>query len=165
MGDGLDVDAALGGGDDHRLGGGAVEQDGQVVFLFDVAGLGEVERLHLAAGRAGLDGDQRVVEHLVGVIERVGLGLGEFDAALVAVGEGTLATPTGVYLRFDDDRSVGELRERRLKFSGGFGGNALGYGHSELLKERLGLIFVDIHGSISSATAQQANALKKPRPG
>jgi hypothetical protein len=61
VGDFSMFDAALGGGDDDGLGGGAVEEDGEVVFLFDVARDGEVDGLDLAAGGAGLDGDEGVV--------------------------------------------------------------------------------------------------------
>ncbi len=68
VGDFFDFDAALGGGDDHGSGGDAVEEDGEVVFLFDVARLGEIDRLHLAAGGARLDGDEGVVKHLIRVV-------------------------------------------------------------------------------------------------
>ena len=98
MGDGLDLDAALGGGDDDGAGGGAVEQDGEVVFLFYVAGLGEIDGLHLAAGGAGLDGDESVAEHFGGHLLGVGLGLAEFNAAFEAVGEGAFAATAGVDL-------------------------------------------------------------------
>ncbi len=145
VGDLLDFDAALGGGDDDGAGGGAVEEDGEVVFLFDVARDGEVDRLHLAAGGAGLDGDQGVVEHLAGDLPGVGLGLAELHAALVAVGEGALAAAAGVDLGLDHGRALGEGGEGGVELLGGLGGGALGDGHPVFLEQCLGLILVDVH--------------------
>jgi hypothetical protein len=107
VGDLLDFHAALGGGDDDGLRAGAVEEDGEVVFLFDVARDGEVDGLHLAARGAGLDGDEGVAEHLAGDLLGVGLGLAELDAALVAVGERALAAAAGVDLGLHHGGALG----------------------------------------------------------
>ncbi len=146
VGDLLDLDAALGGGDDDRAGGGAVEEDGEVILLLDVARDGEVDRLDLAAGGAGLDGDEGVVEHLAGDFLGVGLGLVELHAALVAVGEGALAAAAGVDLRLHHGGAFGELRQRGVELLLCFGGGTLGNGHPELLEQGLGLVFVNVHG-------------------
>jgi hypothetical protein len=68
-----------------------------------------------------------------------------------------------VDLRFDDDRGVGELRKRGLEFSGGFGGDSLGNGNSELLEERLGLILVDVHVEPKECHRTDGDSTKKPK--
>jgi hypothetical protein len=73
----LDFNAALGRSHDHGARSGAVEEDREVVLLFDVARGREVDRLHLAAGGTGLHRDQRVAEHLAGDLLGVLLGLAE----------------------------------------------------------------------------------------
>jgi hypothetical protein len=66
LGDFLDVHAALGAGHDERTRIGAVEQHGEIKFLFDFRAFGEQQRLHFAAVRAGLLGDEHVAEHFFG---------------------------------------------------------------------------------------------------
>ena len=145
VGDGLDVHAALGGGDDHGLGGRAVEEDGEIVFLLNVARDGEVDRLDLAAGGAGLRGDEGVAEHLSRDVLGVGLGLAEFDAALVAVGKSALAAAAGVDLGFHHGWAFGQRRERGDESLGGGGGGALGDSDTEFFEESFGLVLVDVH--------------------
>jgi hypothetical protein len=145
VGDLLDFDTALGGGDDDGAGGGAVEEDGEVIFFFDVARDGEVDGLHLAAGGAGLDGDEGVAEHLGGDGLGVGLGFAELHAALVAVGKGALAAAAGVDLGFDHGGTFGEGGEGGIELLGGLGGGSLGNGNPVFLEQCLGLILVDIH--------------------
>src|SRR5690606_28141268 len=79
--DGFDLHAALGGRDDDRSGGDAIEENGEVVFLFDVARLGEVDRLHLAPDGTGLYGDESVAQHLAGEVRGLGLRRAELHAA------------------------------------------------------------------------------------
>ena len=67
VGDRLDVHAALGRGDDGDAAGLAVDQQREVEFLGDVDAVGDVEALDLLALRAGLDRDQRLAEHLLGM--------------------------------------------------------------------------------------------------
>ena len=66
LGDFLDVHAAFGGGDDDRLAGLAVQQDGEVELRLMVHGLGDHHLADEAAGLAGLFGDERLAEHLGG---------------------------------------------------------------------------------------------------
>jgi hypothetical protein len=116
---------------------GAVEEDGEVVFLLDVARDGEVDGLDLAAGGAGLDGDEGVAEHLAGDLLGVGLGLAELDAALEAVGERALAAAAGVDLGFHHGGALGELGEGVNRTLRSGGGGALGDGHTEFFEKAL----------------------------
>ena len=110
--DRLDVHAALGRDDDGDAAGAAVDQQSEVEFLVDVDAVGDVEPIDLLAGRAGLDGDQRLAEHLGGVLADLVDRMGEADAAL-GVGaeflELALAAAAGVDLRLDDPQRPGEL--------------------------------------------------------
>jgi hypothetical protein len=63
----FDVHPALGRGDDCDAAGRAIDQQSQVEFLGDVDAVGDVEALDLLALRAGLDRDQRLAEHFLGV--------------------------------------------------------------------------------------------------
>jgi len=65
LGDGLDVHAALGAGNQNRATGGAVHEDGEVELAGDVQGLGHHHCLDGHTLRGGLLGDQVVAEHLL----------------------------------------------------------------------------------------------------
>ena len=145
MGDGLDVHAALGGGDDHGARGGAVEEDREIVFFLNIARDGEVDRLDLATGGTGLSGDERLTEHIASHGEGVGFGFAEFDAAFEAIGKRTFAAAAGVDLRFHHRRALGEGGEGGDEAGGAGGGGAFGHGDAEFLKEGFGLILVDVH--------------------
>ena len=67
MGDRLDVHAALGRDDEGDAADRAVDQDRQIELAVDVGAVLDIEAVDLLAGRAGLLGDQRVAEHLLGV--------------------------------------------------------------------------------------------------
>ena len=67
VGDRLDVHPAFGRGDDGDAAGLAVDQQREVEFLGDVDAVGDVEALDLLACRAGLDRDQSLAEHLLGM--------------------------------------------------------------------------------------------------
>ena len=82
VGDRLDVHAAFGRGDDRDPAGLAVDQQREVEFLGDVDAVGDVEPLDLLALRAGLDRDQRLAEHLGGMLAHFVDRMGEADAAL-----------------------------------------------------------------------------------
>ena len=89
---GFDVHAALGRYDQRDAPGGAVDEQRQIEFLVDVDAVGDVEPVDLLAVRPGLDGDERVAEHvgrrpadLVGTARQPdpALGLGrQFDLNL-----------------------------------------------------------------------------------
>ena len=72
VGDGLDVHAAFGRDDEGDAADRAVDQQRQIELAVDVGAVLDVEAVDLLAGRAGLLGDQRVAEHLLGVGDDVG---------------------------------------------------------------------------------------------
>ena len=92
MGHLFDVHAAFGRGDDGDAAGLAVDQQREVEFLRDVDAVGDVEALDLLALRAGLDGDQGLAEHFLGMGADFLDRLGEPDAAL-GVGASSLNLP------------------------------------------------------------------------
>ena len=160
VGDVFDLHAAFGRGDDDREGGRAVEEDGEVVLvvaavgaLAQVGGFGEVDRLDLAAGFAGLGGHEGVAEHRLGVLEGLLLRRRELHAALEAVGEGAFAAAAGVDLGFHHDATGGvDLGERAFELGGGGDRHALGHGDAELSEQFFGLVFVNIHGKGAKTT-------------
>ena len=97
----LDLDAALGAGHHHRAAGRAVDDDAQVELPGHLQALLDEDALDDAAVGAGLVGDQRHAEHVLGVA----LGLlgrpGDLDAA-------ALAASARVNLRLDDDDAAAE---------------------------------------------------------
>ena len=112
MGHLFDVHAAFGRGDDRDSAGLAVDQKSEVEFLRDVDAIGDVEALDLLALRPGLDGDQSLAEHLLGIGAHFLDRLGEADAALgvgAELGELALAAAAGVDLRLHDPERPGQL--------------------------------------------------------
>ncbi len=148
--DRLDIHAAFGRGDDGDAAGFAVDQQRQVEFLGDVDAVGDVEALDLLAGRAGLDRDQGLAEHLRGMRADLVDRVGEADAAL-GVGaellELALAAAAGVDLRLDDPQRSGQLLGGGDRFLDAHRGMAGGHRHAELREQLFGLIFVDVHGA------------------
>ena len=144
----LDVHAALGTGHDERARRFAVEQDGEIKFLFDFRAGGEQQRLHLAAFRAGLFGHQNIAEHFFGKAHGFVHRAGDFHAALKTGFERAFAASAGVDLRFDDDFGAaagGDFFRRRAHFGEGFGGNFKRDRDAILGEQLFGLVFVDIH--------------------
>ena len=134
----LDVHAAGLAGHDADLGGGAVRDDAQIQFLFDVQALLDQDFLDFLSFRAGLMGDQVHADDLASQGLYFVDGLGELDTA-------ALAAPPGVDLGLDHDRiapqGLGDLasfvrRERHL---------ALGHGDAVFAEQFLCLIFMDFH--------------------
>ena len=64
------------------LPGGAIDEHREVEFLGDIDAVGDVQAIDLLARIAGLDGDERVAEHVGRGGADLVLGLGEADAAL-----------------------------------------------------------------------------------
>ena len=112
------------------------------------APLGEQQRLHPAAVRAGLFGDEHVAEHFFGERNRFVHRRRDLHAALKTGFESALAASAGVDLRFDDDsraaagenlfRRRADLRERR-------DGDLQRNGDAVLGEQLFGLILVDVH--------------------
>jgi hypothetical protein len=98
--------------------------------------------------RAGLHRHQCRAQHLLGELADFGGRLGDTDAALVAGGgflELALAAAAGMDLALHHIDRTGQLFRRGLGVLGLQHRHALGDRHAELGKQRLGLIFVDIH--------------------
>ena len=149
VGDPLDVHPAFGRGDDRNPAGFAVDQQSEIIFLFDVDPVGDVEPLDLLAVRSGLDRDQGLAEHLGGMLAHLVEGMGEADAAL---GVGTeflelaLAPAAGVDLGLDHPQGPGKLLGRLDRLLDAHRGIARGHRNAIFRKQLFGLIFVDVHG-------------------
>ena len=108
----LDLHAALGRGDDGDAAGLAVDQQREIEFLGDVDAVGDVEPLHLLAGRSGLDRHQGLAEHFGRMLANFVDRMGEADAALGALAElleVALAAAAGMDLRLHDPQRPGQL--------------------------------------------------------
>ena len=154
MGDGLDVHAAFGRDDEGDAADRAVDQDRQIELALDVGAVLDIEAVDLLAGRAGLLGDQRVAEHLLGVGDDIGHRLRQPHAAL-GVGakllELALAAAAGMDLALHHIERAGQrlgggFRLARLEHR-----HAFGHRRAETLQQRLALIFMDVHGCLRSA--------------
>src|SRR6185369_11676916 len=153
FGDFFDVHAAFGAGHDERTGIGAVEEDGEVKFFFDLRAGGEEQCLDLAAFGAGLFGDEDVAEHFFGEADRFIDGGGEFDAALETGFESAFAAAAGVDLGLDDDFGAaggGDFFGGGTDFGERFGRDLERSGDSVFGEQLFGLVFVDVHLKISS---------------
>ena len=148
----LDVHAAFGRDDERHAADRAVDQQRQIELARDVGAVLDVEAVDLLAGRAGLLGDQRVAEHLLGVGAHLGHRLRQPDAAL-GVGaellEPALAAAAGMDLALDHIERAGQLLGRGFRLVARER-DALGDRQAELLEQRLGLIFVDVHARAGS---------------
>jgi hypothetical protein len=142
----LDVHSALGGSDEDELAGGPIEGEGEVILLRDVAGGGEVNRLDLAAGGAGLVRDEGVAEHAGGEGLRFRVGGGDLHPALEAVGEGALAPSAGMDLGLHHNFAFRQVGEGGVKL--GFAQRRGPGLHRDAIggEEFLGLVLVDVHG-------------------
>ncbi len=96
--DGFDLHAPLGAHHHHRAEGGAIQQHGEVKFLFDVRGGFHQELAHDAAVRAGLVGHQRGPDHPLGFVVHFFGRAADLHAAFEAVFEGAFAAPSRVDL-------------------------------------------------------------------
>ncbi len=142
----LDIHTPLGRGNDDGLGSRPVHQNGQVVFLFDVGRLVEVNRAHFLTGIAGLLGNEDVAEHSLGLRLGVLRGGHDVDPSLEAILEGSLASSAGMNLGFDHDGLVRRQGgDRLIELLRGLGDRPIGHGHSGVCEELLGLVFVNVH--------------------
>ena len=165
MGHLLDVHAALGRGDDRDAACLAVDQQREVEFLRDVDAVGDVEALDLLALRAGLDGDQRLAEHLLGIGAHFLDRLGEADAALgigAKLRELALAAAAGVDLRLHDPERPGQLLRGLDRLVDIHCRMARRNRHAELRKQLFGLIFVDVHRG--PPLSRMPARMQRPRP-
>ena len=144
----LDIDAAFGGDHEGYFRGLAVDQDREIELPVDVGAFLDVEAVDLLAVRAGLHRDQRRAQHLFGEFVDLCDRFGDAHPALVA-GRGllelALAAAAGV------DLALHHPDRTRKRFGGGIGirspqhRHALRDRHAEIVQQRLGLVFVNIH--------------------
>src|SRR4029078_727051 len=100
MGDLLEVDAALGRGDEGDARGGAVDQAGEVQLAGDLAAFLDIEAMDGPALRSGLRRDQRYAQHALALAPDILERAHHLDAA-------ALAAAAGMDLGLDDiDRSA-----------------------------------------------------------
>ena len=150
----LDAHAACRGCDDDRRAGGAIHQDGEIVFVGDVHRLGDHHFAHQASFLAGLHGDEGLVEHFPGELSRLCGALDEMHSALEAVLEMAFSAPARMDLRLDHKFRPREFlcgRCRLLRRTGDF---PLRTGDLETVEELFGLVFVDVHRSGRVKTAR-----------
>ena len=145
FGDGFNVHAALGAGDNDWSGSGAVDEHRDVEFFFDLHGFGHENFADEATGFTGLVGDECLAEHFRGEVEGFGRGFAKVDATLETILERTLAAAAGVDLGFDDEIFPGERGGDFFGFLG-CGRDAAGaVGDAVFIEEFFGLVFVDVH--------------------
>jgi len=137
-------------GADGDLAGAAIHQHGQVEFANDVAARFHINAFHNFSGGTGLNGDQRVADHLTGEFFDFGHRLRQPHAAFVTGGfffELAFAAATRVNLRFHDERRFAQTLGYLLGFGGGIGHAAIKDGHTELFQKLFGLVLMDIHAA------------------
>ena len=151
---GLDLDAAIAGGDEGDRLGRAIHQHRQVELLGDVGRRGHQHRIHRQRDAGRLVGFHPGAEHALGVLTHFVEGLGVLDAT-------GLATATGMDLRLDHPgvaadglgRVYGLLRGAR---------NAPGrYRNAVIGKQLFCLVFVEIHDSPRGVSARKGVACQK----
>jgi hypothetical protein len=147
----LDVHAAFGRGDHGNAARRTVHQHGEVIFALDIDTVGHIEAIDLLTRFASLHRHQRVAEHFLRVASTSSSALGEPHAAFGILGqflELALAASTGMDLRLHHVKRPGQLlgafdgffnRQRRI---------AVGHGDTVLFEQFLGLVFMDVHGSL-----------------
>jgi signal transduction histidine kinase len=99
-------------------------------------------RPHLLPFGAGLVGDQRHAEHVLGELLDLADGSRQLHAA-------ALAAATGVNLRLDDAHLAAEPAGNIGRFGGCKGHFAARHGHSVAREHGFGLIFVDFHRGLA----------------
>ena len=152
----LDVDAAFGRDHERDFGGFAVDQDREIELLVDVGAFLDVEAVDLLAVCAGLHRDQRRAQHLLGELVDLGDRLGDAHAALVAGGgflELALAAAAGMDLALHHPDRAGKRLGGGVRIRGLQHRHAARNRHAELMQQRLGLVFVDIHRTLPKPCA------------
>ncbi len=158
-GDLFDVHAAFGGTHERNAACLAINQKGQVQFAFNVAAVFDVDAVDLFACRAGLMGDKRAPQHLLGLFGGFFDGLGKANAALVArirFLEFALAASARVYLRFDNPKRAVHFARGCFGVFGLKHRAAVRYWTTVFAKQSFCLVFMDVHEvrpSIAGVTA------------
>ncbi len=139
----LDIDAALGRGDERDAPGPAIDQEREVKLARDGRVLDHIDMPHQPAFRPGLGRDERHAQNAVGFGMKLFERLHELDAA-------AFAAAAGMNLSLHDEGLAAEIAGVRSSLFGARRHLAVGYRRPVLLQQRLGLIFVDIHDNIAA---------------
>ena len=134
----LDLDAALGGGDDANALDLAIQHEPEVKRAHVGLGLLDVKSVNGLARRSGLRGDQDRAEHALGRRGHFLVRAAQLDAA-------RLAAAAGVNLRLDGPVPAAELRRHIDRLFGAVGDAAGRHVDPEPGQQLFRLIFVDIH--------------------
>ena len=116
LGDGLDVHAALAGGNNDRRLRAAIHEDGEVEFSAGELALHDVDRVANAALLAGLFRDQLVADHLVRQDACFSRRVDYPDTTLEAIVKVTLASASCQHLCLDHHVIAGNLGRDLLCF-------------------------------------------------
>ena len=153
MRDAFNIHAALGGGDHRDTAGGAVNEQREIEFIADINAVGNIKPVDLLASFAGLNGHQRIAEH-------IGCrSLNLFNApckphAALGIGaeflEFALAASASMNLRFHHIEWPGQFFRGGDSFFNALRGDTLGDGNAMFGEQFFGLIFMDIHRSFAS---------------
>jgi hypothetical protein len=147
----LDLHAAFGRGDHGDAAARPVDQHAEIQLAPDVGPVLDVDALDLLALRPGLRGDQPHAEHRLGRLLGLVDGLHHLDAA-------ALAAAAGVDLRLDHPNRAAQLAGHVLRFLRGVGDDAARHRDAVFRQQALGLILVDVHGSLTT-TARNRSAV------
>ncbi|MCY1231521.1 hypothetical protein D9M72_439740 [compost metagenome] len=147
--DSFDVHAAFSRNDESRTANGAVDQDREIKLALNVCAIFDVKTIDLLASFAGLLGDERVAEHVLGVslgfIDREG----KTNAALGVGGkflELALAAAASMDLALDHVERARELLGSGFCLFCGEDRDTFRDRRAIALQESLGLIFMNVHG-------------------
>ena len=151
MSDFFDLGPTLGRHDQDRSAGRSVNDHARVQFLSDVQPGFDQQRVDLLAFFAGLNGDQRVAQHQLGIFASFVGRPHQHDTRLIRMlFEATFAASAGVNLCFDDGQLAAEFFKRRCCFVGRFGDDSVRDGDASGLQQFFSLIFVNFHRDLSA---------------
>ena len=161
----FNIHAAFGRGDEGDAAGLPVDQQGKVQLARNVGAVFDIDTVHLLAGGAGLAGDKGTAQHLLG--HRLGLfhRTGQAHAALFAglsLFEGALAAAACMDLGLDHPERAIQPAGCGLCLFRLQNHAPVGNGDPETAQKRLGLILVDVHGTVPSAAGCRPDATEPP---
>ena len=150
FGNGFNVHAAFGRGDDNDAGGFAVDQQAEVKLARDVATFLDIDAFDLFAFCAGLLGDEDIAQHGFGMCAHIVIRTGEANtaAAVRIVGEVPGTAAACMNLGFDDPDVTTEFGGSLAGLVNCVGDRTAWDGHTEFRQQTFGLIFVDVHERI-----------------
>ena len=138
-GHGLDVDAAFGRGDEGDAARAAIDQQRKVELAGDGCVLNDIDAADDATLGPGLRSDERLAQHAVGLGVQLLQRLHQLDAA-------AFTATAGMDLRLDHEGLAAEGSRVRGGLLRGLGDVAFGHRRAVSMQQRLGLIFVNVHG-------------------